>query len=328
MKVAVIQGGPSGEAEVSRKSAEAVAGALARAGHEAQRFELDGDLPRALDNYRPDVVFPAVHGTQGEDGCLQGLLEILGLPYVGSDVRSSAVAADKWSAKVFFRNAGLTVADERRLTQSDRERNASELLAELRAQIGPDLVLKPAQGGSTIGIERVFRTVSDEDFVRALSDAFGHDDFVLVETYVSGKELTCAVIDDENGPRAFPVTLITSSATDWYDFVSKYSPGGSAHLCPAPLSEAETEAVQKAAVAAHGALGARDLSRSDFILAEDGTAYLLELNSLPGMTEVSLYPEAARAAGMSFPDLVDHLVRRAATRGARSGGIPRPLPGP
>src|SRR5690606_31507022 len=140
----------------SRKSAEAVENALVQAGHEAKRFELDAGLPEKLRAHRPDVVFPAVHGTQGEDGCLQGVLEVLQIPYVGSDVRSCALAADKWSAKIFFREAGLTVAEEWRLGRADCERNAGELLAELRTEIGPDLVIKPAQGGSTIGIERVF----------------------------------------------------------------------------------------------------------------------------------------------------------------------------
>jgi D-alanine-D-alanine ligase len=327
MKVAVIQGGPSTEAEVSRKSAAAVHEALVTAGHQADCFELDGALSSELLQAGPDVVFPVVHGSQGEDGCLQGLLEVLGLPYVGSDVRASAIAADKLASKLFFRESGLLVAKDRRLEAKDQQSPPKDLWRSLQKELGPEMVVKPAQGGSTIGIERLLEGSGAEDFARALDGALKYDPVALAETYVAGQELTCAVLDEDEGPRALPVTLITSESADWYDFDAKYAPGGSSHQCPAPLSSEITQAIQAASVAAHLSIGARDLSRSDFILAPSGDAYLLELNTLPGMTSTSLFPEAAQAAGLTFPALADHLVKRAAARGARAGLVGRPLPG-
>lgn len=327
MKVAVVQGGPSTEAEVSRVSAASVAKALEARGHDCERFELDASLSARLCAWGPEVVFPAVHGAQGEDGCLQGLLEILGLPYVGCDVRASAIAADKLATKLFFRSAELPVAAERRLTPAALAGDVSSLLATLRAELGGDMVMKPVQGGSTIGISRVFSSAPAEEFEAALRLAFKHDDVAMAESYLVGQELTCAVLEDEAGPRALPVVLIRDQATGWYDFQSKYSPGGSAHVCPAPLSDSDRRKVQDAAVRAHLAIGARDLSRTDFILTQDRGPFLLEINTLPGMTNVSLFPDAARAAGMSFEDLIEHLVGRALRRGARPRARGEPLPG-
>lgn len=325
MRVAVIQGGPSTEAEVSRRSAASVSRALETTGHECQRFELDATLSSRLFDFAPEVVFPAVHGAQGEDGCLQGLLEIMGLPYVGCDVRASAIAADKLATKLFFRSAGLPVAGERRLTQADLASESSALLASLRAELGSEMVVKPVQGGSTIGISRVLSSATPEELKASLRLALQHDDVAMAEAYLAGQELTCAVLEDEDGPRALPIVLIQEQVTGWYDFRSKYAPGGSAHVCPAPLSEADTKLVQEAAVRAHVALGARDLSRTDFILTKEGP-FLLELNTLPGMTDVSLFPDAVRAAGMSFENLILHLVRRALRRGARPRANGEPLP--
>lgn len=327
MKVAVIQGGPSTEAEVSRASAASVHRALETHGHFCERFELDETLYERLGAWAPEVVFPAVHGAQGEDGCLQGLLEILGVPYVGCDVRASAIAADKLATKIFFRNALLPVAPERRLTAADLNGDSSALLASLREELGGDMIVKPVQGGSTIGISRVFSHATPAEFEAALRAALKHDDVAMAESYLPGLELTCAVLEDEKGPRALPVVLIQEQANGWYDFESKYAPGGSAHVCPAPLSVDDTRRVQEAAVRAHIALSARDLSRTDFILTKDRGPFLLELNTLPGMTAVSLFPDAARAAGLSFEELIEHLVKRALGRGARRRAQGEPLPG-
>src|SRR5690606_33540498 len=151
-----------------------------------------------------------------------------------------------------------------------------------------------------------------EAFENGLALAFEHDSVVLVEQFIIGREVTCAILDADDGPLALPVTLITSQATEWYDFESKYAPGGSRHQCPAPFDAELSGKIQCAAVRAHRALGARDLSRSDFLIQESGDIVLLELNTLPGMTDVSLFPEAAAAGGIAFPELVDRLVRRAA----------------
>lgn len=298
---------------MSRVSARAVLGALGEREHEARALEIDIDLATTLVGFAPDVVLPVAHGALGEDGCLQGLLEILGLPYVGSDVRASAIAADKVASKVFFRSAGLPLAE-----QTVVLRGESLSLAEARQKLGPAVIVKPASGGSTVGVTRLLAEATEADFVVALAGAHELDARALVETYCAGSEFTCGVLDGADGPRALPPTLIEAQASDWYDFQSKYAEQGSQHRCPAPLLPEETALLQALAVRAHQALGARDLSRSDFIRVAPGSFVLLELNSLPGMTGVSLFPEAAQAAGIAFPDLIDGLVRRAAERGPRA----------
>lgn len=317
MKVAIVQGGPSPEAEVSRESARCVQKGLAEAGHESMLFELEATLGAGLLEYAPDVVFPAVHGTQGEDGCLQGLLEIIELPYVGSDVRGSALSADKVAAKHFFRSAGLRVAQERVLSQRHRAQDPRVLLNSLRGELGPALIVKPAQGGSTLGMARVREGDGADLFQQALVHAFEHDAHVLVEQFVQGIEVTCAVLQEKGEARALPVTLIEAHASDWMDFQSKYLAGGSKHTCPAPLDDGLILRIQQAAVAAHYSLGLRDLSRADFIISESQEAVILEVNTLPGMTDVSLFPEAAQAAGIPFSMLLDKLVTMACSRPRR-----------
>lgn len=328
MKVAVVVGGPSTEAEVSRASGRSVVSGLKKRGHVAESFELGAALGTELQAFGPDVVYPVAHGAQGEDGCLQGLLEILGYPYVGSGVRASAVAASKSASKVFYAARGLRVARDRVLRREAPLPGAVELLSELREELGPALIVKPSAGGSTIGITRILSGATAGDLEQALRLVFSLDDTALVEEYLVGPEVTCAVLELEGEARALPVTLIESQASDWYDFESKYKQGGSRHTCPAPFDAVVTERIQALAVAAHLALGVRDVSRSDFILTGGTEPVLLETNTLPGMTGTSLLPEAALAAGISFDELVDSLASRALSRGAslRSSGVA--LPGP
>lgn len=313
MKVAVIVGGPSTEAHVSRVSGAATAKALSTAGHDVTTLELDRFVAARLLELNPDVVFPLAHGELGEDGSLQGLLEVLGIPYVGSGVAAAGVASDKVRSKVFFRAAGLPLARELLLHESEA---ADADLETIRDELGAAFVVKPPNGGSTIGISRVMPADGETVFREALRVGFELESTLLLESYVEGAELTCGVLEGDEGPVALPPTLILSEASDWYDFRSKYQAGGSRHLCPAPLSEEALKRIQRAAVTAHRAVGARDLSRTDFIVSESGEFVVLELNNLPGMTGVSLFPEAAQAAGIAFPELVDRLVRRAFSRGA------------
>ena len=327
MKVAVVQGGLSSEAEVSRRSGAQLAMALTQAGHAVNSFELDAELAGKLLSFAPDVVFPIAHGTLGEDGCLQGLLEILRIPYVGSDVTASAVAADKSLTKSRLRAGGLPVARERLLERSLgaelKSEAAGELFWQLRREVGADLIVKPNVGGSTIGMTRLFSeaavepTASLQDFQQALASAFYYADSVLVEGYFRGIELTCGVLQGSAGPKALPPTLIQAETSDWYDFQAKYMAGGSSHQCPAPLPDKQLEYLQHLALNAHQLVGARDLSRTDFILAPDGELIILELNTLPGMTATSLFPEAALVAGIPFSSLADALVHTAFARGVR-----------
>ena len=309
MKVAVIAGGPSSEAAVSRASASGVAAALANAGHAAEILELEPRLPQSLERERWDVVFPITHGPVGEDGCLQGLLEVLDLPYVGSGVLASALAASKPHAKVMFRAAGLPLADEALVQRGE---NLAEAARSVRERLGPAVVVKPGASGSAIGVSRIGADDADARMVEALEQALGLDPVALIERFVAGHEVTCGVLEEQ----ALPPTLILAKAADWYDFASRYAAGGSEHRCPAPFSRELTERIQKHAVAAHRALGARDLSRVDFVVSDDDVT-LLEVNTLPGMTATSLFPEAAGVAGIPFAELCDRLVRRAAARPRR-----------
>jgi D-alanine-D-alanine ligase len=313
MQIAVIAGGPSAEAAVSQRSALGVQAALLEAGFTATIVELNAALPGALIAGRYDVVFPVTHGPLGEDGGLQGLLEVLRLPYVGSGVLASALGAHKPSAKVMFRRAGLPVADEVSVLRGEDTQRAAEraLLA-----LGSSLIVKPSSGGSAIGVVRLPELSGSTDLVAALNQVLRNDD-ALVERFHRGFEVTCGVLEDEQGLRALPPTLIRAQAADWYDFRSRYQSGGSQHECPAPLGEATVRRVQQLAEGAHRAVGARDLSRIDFVVEEGGDVIVLEINTLPGMTKTSNFPEAAAVAGIGFPELCRKLVLRAVARPLR-----------
>lgn len=324
MRVAIVAGGPSTEANVSRSSARAVQSALGEAGHASEIIELGAELGAALAGASFDVVFPVAHGPVGEDGCLQGWLEVLDVPYVGSGVLASALAASKPHAKVMFRAAGLPLAPEELVRRGE---TLTDRASAVRSRLGRSVVVKPASGGSAIATTRIRDAASDTELVSALELALGVDHTALVEGFVPGHEVTCGVLDDADGVRALPPTLILSKASDWYDFRSRYAPGGSEHRCPAPLPEAVTRRVQEVALAAFLALGCRDLGRVDFVVGEgEGSVTLLEINTLPGMTATSLYPEAAAAAGIPFPELCDRLVRRAHARPRREAPDALPMP--
>lgn len=329
LRIAVIQGGPSSEAEVSRVSAAGVAAALARRGHDVTRLELDEKLPGKLLGDRFDVVFPVVHGAVGEDGCLQGLLELLRLPYVGAGVLASALANDKIQAKVAFRAKGLPVAAELVVRRGEPVEQHADRVVEA---LGTSVVVKPSTQGSGLGVTLLpdLSGARDPRLHAALDDAFRLDESILVERFHRGREVTCGVLDLHGTPAvALPPTEIRAKAAEWYDFKSRYGTGGSEHLCPAPLDPATTARVQEVAVAAHRALGVRDLSRCDFVVGPGGAeaeVTLLEVNTIPGMTPTSLYPEAAGVSGVPFEELVDRLVKSARDRGVRAVNAAEPFP--
>ena len=328
MRVVVVQGGPSSEAEVSRASARGVAAALLAAKHDVRVVELDGRVAEALHEAPLDDVFPVVHGAVGEDGALQGLLEVLGFPYVGSNVLASATAMDKSVARTLFSAAGLPIA--RGVTVRRSEGAHEDVAARLRRDVGRRLVVKPAASGSAIGVTRLDDTATDADVVRALAAVFALDDAAIVEHFAVGREITCSILDVHGAaPRALAATEIVAPKDAFYTYQARYAPGRSVHVCPAALPEALTARVHEVALAAHRALGCRDLSRADFVIGDvgrDDAVALLEVNTIPGMTATSLYPEAALAAGISFPELCDMLVRSALARGAARRNAPVPLP--
>ncbi len=296
--------------------------ALRTAGLSAEILELDRQLPTKLLEGDYDVAFPVTHGPLGEDGCLQGLLEVLDVPYVGADVRASAAAAHKPTAKKLFAAAGLPLAQG---ATAHRRDGAAASAARLLEQLGSKLVLKPASGGSAIGVQRLLGDSTVVEVEQALSAAFEVSDEVLVEQLMVGQEVTCGVLDLDEGPLALPPTLVRSVGSDWYDFRARYATGGSQHECPAQLPPEIYEMVQRCAVGAHRAVGARDLSRVDFVVMESSVV-VLEVNTLPGMTATSNYPEAAGVYGIPFPDLCARFVRQALSRGNRTVPKVEPIP--
>ena len=298
--VAVLMGGWSAEREVSLRSGKACADALARLGYAVTAIDAGRDVAAALTKAGPDVALNVLHGRPGEDGTLQGVLEILGIPYSHSGVLASAVAMHKGYAKAIFRAADIPVADDV---------VASRFQAAARHLMPPPYVIKPMAEGSSVGVFMVTEEHPNPPQELYRDDwAFGEQ--VLIERYIPGKELTCAVIGD----RALDVIDIVP-ATRFYDYEAKYAAGGSRHVLPAQILPNVYQEVRKLTLAAHNALGCRGVSRADFRYDDRGTGKLvcLEINTQPGMTETSLVPELAAYAGITFDELVKWMVEDAST---------------
>lgn len=302
--VAVLMGGRSAEREVSLHTGEQVVRALEARGHDVAALDTaDLGFIEALRTGGFDVAFICLHGRFGEDGTMQGLLEILGLPYVGSGVLASALAMDKVASKHIFAAAGLPTPPAVALTAMPTD------TASILAELGSKLVVKPVSEGSSVGMSIVH---GPAELIPALELAFRHDDTVLVEAFVPGAEVTVGVLGNEV-VEALP-TLEVVPEHEFYDYESKYIPGMSRHIIPARVSEAVRAECQRIAIAAHVALGCRGMSRADTIVTTGDDVYLLEVNTIPGMTATSLLPDAARAAGLEFPDLCTRLVELALER--------------
>jgi D-alanine-D-alanine ligase len=314
LTVAVVQGGPSSEAEVSRASAAGVAAALQEAGHTAVRLELDAFLGESLRTGGYDVVFPVAHGLMGEDGSLQGLLEVLSLAYVGSGVLASALAMHKRVARVLFAQAGLPVARGTVATHGLESPTAAAERA--RREVGARLVVKPSSHGSAIGVSRHEADATTAEVARCIESVWEMDEHAIIEHFVQGREVTCGVLD-LGRPEALSPTELFTPNDPFYNFQARYAPGRSQHVCPAELPPGVTEKVQAAATLAHVTLFCRDLSRVDFVVGDHGrpdAITLLEVNTLPGMTGTSLFPEAAAKKGLTMPDLCASLVAHAHDR--------------
>ena len=297
--VAVLMGGWSAEREISLRSGKACADALERSGYQVSRIDVDRDVAATLRARKPDVALNVLHGRPGEDGTLQGLLEVLGIPYSHSGVLASALAMKKDIAKSVLKSAGVPVPGG--MVAARKEAAKRHLLP-------PPYVIKPVAEGSSVGvfIVREDHKHPPQELTRA-DWAFG--DQILVEPYIPGKELTCAVMGD----RVLGVIEIVP-AVKFYDYEAKYAPGGSKHLLPAPIAADVYREVQRLSLAAHRALGCRGVTRSDFRFDDSLGAkglFCLEVNTQPGMTETSLVPELAAHAGTSFADLVRWMVEDA-----------------
>lgn len=301
-KVALLYGGTSGERSISIASGEGSKAALIEAGYQVTMIDTaeKAQIMR-LFSEDFDVAFLCLHGKMGEDGTVQGLLEYAGIPYTGSGVLSSALSMDKAKAKVMYEAAGLPTPPSIYL-----ERGKSYAIDEIVQKLGVPCVVKPATEGSALG---VFIVEREADLKHRIEEAFAIDDHLVVEKYIKGVELTAAVLGNED-VEALPVIEIVPSH-EFYDFESKYAPGGSQHICPARLSDGDTARVQQLAIDAHKVLGCRGVSRTDMIQDAEGDIWLLETNTIPGMTSTSLLPDAARAVGLDFPRLCSKLVELA-----------------
>ncbi|MCC6694178.1 MAG: D-alanine--D-alanine ligase [Candidatus Hydrogenedentes bacterium] len=325
--VAVLMGGVSSEHDVSLKSGAMVAGNLDRS-----RFDITpiiitregqwkfpseralgvGPALARLAELEIDCVFIALHGPFGEDGRVQGLFDVIGMPYTGSGCAASALAMDKLHSKAVVRQAGVRVADQIILHRSEWDTAFEQVMTRVNKEIGfPCLIKSPCQG-SSLGMAipkdpAAFRT--------SLLDVFAYGDLVMIENYIKGTEVTCAVLDVDAGklPRALPVTEICPVSSEFFDYTAKYTPGACNEITPARISEVVTRKVQEVAERVHTVIGCKGLSRSDMILDGDDPVWI-EVNTIPGMTETSLFPQAAAAAGIAFPDLLTMFVEEAINR--------------
>jgi len=288
-KVAVLMGGRSAEREISLKSGTMVLNALKKSGVDAHAFDPRDHGLEALKAQRFDRAFIALHGRFGEDGTVQGALEYLGIPYTGSGVMASALAMDKWRTKLLWRAAGLP-------TPNYELMSARTDPAGLAARVGLPLMVKPAREGSSIGMSKV---TAIEKIAPAYELAARYDDVVIAERFVEGSELTAAILGDE------PLPLIRlETPREFYDYEAKYFANDTRYICPCGLPAEQERSVQRTALEAFRVLGCSGWGRVDAMLDRDGKLQLLEVNTIPGMTDHSLVPMAARAKGMSFEDLV------------------------
>jgi D-alanine-D-alanine ligase len=301
VKVAVLKGGRSLERGVSLRSAARVEDALGRLGHEVVPLEADGDLVKRLAAARPDVAFVAMHGPGGEDGTAQELLEILGIPFTGPGVAACARCIDKVLAKHELRAAGLPTPDWLAFNETAfRELGAADALGGLEQRLGFPLVVKPSRGGSSLGVKFA---ESRDDVPGALVSAFSYDERVLLERFVDGRELAVSLL----GGEPLPIVEAIPHSGDGYDFEARYEIGRTSFVCPAQLGEADAAAVTEAALGAYETLGCSGFARVDLILGAEGPQ-VLEVNAIPGLTDTSLLPQAAEAAGVPFERLIEEIL--------------------
>ncbi|MDQ6806029.1 MAG: D-alanine--D-alanine ligase [Actinomycetota bacterium] len=313
-RVAVLKGGRSLERQVSLKSGGRVEEALENLGHEIISIDVGADLVERLLSDRPDVAFIALHGRDGEDGTVQELLEVMGIPYTGSGVSACIRAADKVLAKHAMRDHDIPTPDFYAFNETAfRELGAAVALPAIEERLRFPIVVKPASQGSALGI-KFARTPADVP--TALVAAFSYDRKVLLERHVCGRDLAVSILDEDGSPRALPIVEAVPREEDFYDFESRYVIGRTTFLCPAELPDQLAERAASIATEVYELIGCTGFARVDIML-EQGTdeLYVLELNPIPGLTETSLLPQAADAAGIGFDELVRRILERAGEGG-------------
>jgi D-alanine-D-alanine ligase len=314
-RIAVLAGGSSFERQVSLRSGARVEDALERLGHEVIAIDAGQDLIRRLRDERPDAAFVAMHGRDGEDGTIQELLEILGLPYTGSGVPACARAMDKVLTKHLLNEHDVPTPEFFAFNQTAfRELGAADALPAIEERLAFPIVVKPSSQGSALGI-KFARTTANVP--AALVSAFSYDSKVLLERHIDGRDLAVSVLDGADGPEALPVVEAVPTGggdSDFYDFQARYEIGRTEFICPADLPEGVTERAQELALQTYELLGCFGFGRVDLMLDAAGDLYVLEANPIPGLTETSLLPQAAEAAGITFDDLIGRILQSAFNR--------------
>jgi len=297
-KIGVLLGGLSSEREVSLASGNAILKALREKGYHPVAVDVGRDAAEQIRKHGVELAFIALHGRFGEDGAIQGMLEVMGIPFTGSGILASALGMNKTVSKQIFRSQGFLVGPYEVVYSGDADKVDSIL-----AQIKYPVVVKPHAEGSSVGVSLVFKK---EDVAPAVDLAFKYGNEILIEKFIKGKEVQVGILGD----RALGAIEIVPKRA-FYDYAAKYEKGMSDHFFPARIPEDVYARTLEAGLAAHRAIGCRGYSRVDFILDESGSPYILEVNTLPGMTATSLLPEIAKGSGISFPDLVEEIVRQA-----------------
>ncbi|MGI8902482.1 MAG: D-alanine--D-alanine ligase family protein [Solirubrobacteraceae bacterium] len=306
-RVAVLKGGRSLERQVSLKSGARVQDALQGLGHRVIEIDVGSELVERLSSERPDVAFVALHGRDGEDGTVQELLEVMGIPYTGSGVSACIRASDKVLAKHAMRDQGIPTPDFFAFNETAfKELGVAQALPAVEERLRFPIVVKPAAQGSALGI-KFARTPSDVP--AALVAAFSYDRKVLLERHVSGRDLAVSIIEEDRAPRVLPIVEAVPEQEDFYDFESRYEIGRTRFVCPATLDPGVSARTNEIALGVYALLGCTGFARVDLMLErESGELYVLELNTVPGLTETSLLPQAADAAGIDFQALVGRIL--------------------
>ncbi|WP_099158383.1 D-alanine--D-alanine ligase [Virgibacillus ndiopensis] len=303
MKIAVLYGGISGEREVSLSSGKGIINALKHNGHDVIGIDFNPDEMEEIINLDVDLVFIGLHGKFGEDGRVQGLLDMLKIPYVGSGVLASALAMDKDKAKQIFQTNNIPVAKSH-VYSITQHTNINEIVRAIETSFDTPFVIKPNREGSTLGLTIV---KEKQEIELALKNALVSDDTILVEDFIDGREVTVPVLGSIGKETALPVIEIIPK-NGFYDYESKYAPGGSEHIIPANVPLEVTKQLQAYAVLAHQLLGCSTYSRVDFIVTSENVPVILEVNTLPGMTPTSLFPDAAKAQGWTYEEMIEIFV--------------------
>ena len=303
LKIAVLYGGVSKERDVSISSSKGIIEALKRNGHDVIGIDFHPDRLHEMITLDVDLVFIGLHGKFGEDGSIQGMLDMLEIPYVGSGVLASSLAMDKHKAKKLFAQSSIPVAKDKRYYVT-KSTDLNAVVNDIKQAFTTPFVIKPNREGSTLGLTIVQHEKETE---AAIKHAVQSDEVILVEQFIKGKELTVPVLGKIGEEIALPIIEIIPK-NELYDYASKYEAGGSEHIIPARINESLTEQIKTYAVKAHRVLGCETYSRADFLLTDDGTAYILEVNTLPGMTPTSLFPDSALTYGITYEEMIEKFV--------------------